>query len=625
MNFINPFDLLTIDVNNLNIKDLSSEIRKAKHKKLAEIDFSDNGFIIFNKHEITANEINKYADLLSDTNKREYYLFIAENTQLSHFLQSGNVDIFKKFQQQAIYKDRNFVEFISPFFTESYAAAYLQAFKNQDQTILQKMNNQVSLIGTNDLEKTTQKLQSYLENIIEEFRELKEAIDNENSSYTNDTINKLPKNITNKINIECLNIISDYLQTQKNQIAHSIRDLSVAVYNIFDDDVIALQIIELARAIETNGSITQNIEEAYNKIYEIWKEKELERKYKTQIDKYFLILSKLVEVSELITTKKLRFDIAKIISISDIREINSLPNNVFSEVRNQIAHIIRYLSVEVYNTFDDDITSLQIIELAKALKTDGDLTENISEAYKKIKEISMVRQFTEKYQANLTVIRDLLDKVEKNKVSSSFAYTEVQKNVPITQINNESSQADELKDVFCHLLSQLSVEVYNKYEDLDNAINILTIGRQINVSGDGKRKLENNYRQLSQMRDKKSENIRRQLLDLISVFSNMYSQIRNADMDNVNQEQIIKIFNDVFTRDVIVFVANATTHSELQIQLFENCKNIASKVKKKHSLAIIECMQQIGSKNQNLANRINQFKTEQQNRSGGFWDTIFGS
>ncbi len=135
MKFINPLDLLSINIRELNGKDLGNEIKRAKARKTSEIEFSDNGYIIFSSQEITQNDLNKYAELLSDAEKREYYLFLAENQALSQFLQSGETYIFRNFRQESMYKDKGFVSFISPFFAENYGLAYVKALKSQNKDL----------------------------------------------------------------------------------------------------------------------------------------------------------------------------------------------------------------------------------------------------------------------------------------------------------------------------------------------------------------------------------------------------------------------------------------------------------------------------------------------------------
>lgn len=105
----------------------------------------------------------------------------------------------------------------------------------------------------------------------------------------------------------------------------------------------------------------------------------------------------------------------------------------------------------------------------------------------------------------------------------------------------------------------------------------------------------------------------------------MYEKIENSGIDNINQDQLIKVFRDVFSSDVVLFIANATSHTDLQGQLFEYCKNIAAQLKRKYALAAIDCFQGIGSKNSNLASLIYQFRIEQEKRSSGFWSSFFGN
>lgn len=625
MKFINPLDLLSINVRELNGKDLGNEVKKAKQRRASEIEFSDNGYIVFGSQEITKNDLNKYADLLSDLEKREYYLFLAENQALSQFLQSGETSIFKNFRQEAMYKDKGFVSFISPFFAESYGLAYVQALKKQDKDLLQKMNNQVSLITKEDFEKASQKTKEYLEQLTRDVKQLGEEIDNEESIYNDSNIAKLPQNILVKINGECINLVSNYLQTQRNQLAQALRNLSVSVFNAFDNDVVAFAIINLATAIQTDGLVAKNISEAYEQLSEIHTDREQARKYQPQLDKYGAVIAKLVQLIEKAENQRIKFDIGKLLSDNDIRELNSLPDNVFTQIRNQVALAFVSLSVAIWEHHQDLDFTYSLAQTAQKITVDAETKGIVRNSFSQIQELKNGRDLLEKYKSNIDKLQSIVSKVENKGIAPSSAYSEVSKIIPITQLNNEGSQANELKDAFCHLLSNLSVAIFNEFHDFDNALNVLNIGKQINVSSEGRRKIDANHRQLSQMKVQEYENIKQQLLQVIGVFSNMYSQIRNTDIDNINQDQVIKVFRDILSRDVVDFVANATTHTDLQIQLFDYCKNITAKLKKKYALAAIDCFQGIGNRNGNLASRISQFRAEQENRSSGFWGSIFGS
>lgn len=625
MKFINPLDLLSINVRELDGKELGNEVRRAKQRKASEIEFSDNGYIVFGSQEITKNDLNKYADLLADPEKREYYLFLADNQALSQFLQSGETSIFRNFRQEAIYKDKSFVSFISPFFAESYGLAYVQALKNQDKDLLQKMNNQVSLITKEDFEKVSQKNKEYLEQLTKEIKQLGEEIDNEESIYNDNNIAKLPKNIVAKISGECINLVSNYLQTQRNQLTQALRNLSVSVFNAFDNDIVAYEIIKLVTAIQTDGLVAKNISEAYEQLSEIHTDREQARKYKPQLDKFGSVISKLVQLIEKAENQRVKFDIDKLLSDSDIRELNGLPNDVFTQIRNQVSLAFISLSVAIWEHHQDLDFTYNLAQTAQKISVDAETKGIVRNSFSQIQELKNGRDLLQKYKSSIEKLQDIISKVERKSINPSSAYSDTSKIVPITQINNEGSQANDLKDTFCHLLSNLSVAIFNEFHDFDNALKVLNIGKQINVLSEGKRKIDANHRELSQMKAQEYENIKQQLLQVIGVFSNMYSQVRNTDIDNINQDQVIKVFRDILSRDVVEFVANATSYTDLQGQLFENCKNISAKLKKKYALATIDCFQGIGSRNSNLASRINQFRTEQENRSEGFWSSIFGS
>jgi uncharacterized protein YukE len=626
MKFVNPLELLEIKVKKINLKDLVSEIKKAKQRKSSEVDFSDNGYILFDKKEITKDDINKYAELLNDSEKKEYYLFLTENQPLSRFLQSGNPSIFNKFSKEAIYKDNGFVSFISPFFSDSYSVVYLMAFTSQNKSLLQKMNRQTSLISKEDFDDALQKTKRYLEQLTDEVKQLSDKIENEGNSYNEANIIKLSESAFAKIDIESLNLVNDYLQTQRNQLARSLRGLSVSVFNVFDDDVIAIDIIKRVMDIRTDGLVDKNIIEAHEQLLEIHEKREQERQYQPQLDKFGNVISKLANKIENIESKKVKFNREKLLSEDDIIELNNLPDSLFTQIRNQVALAFISLSVAIWETTHQNLDfTYKLAETATKIKVDAETSKIVSNSLSQLQELKSKKDLFKRYSSNIEELQGMISNIESKVISPSDAMSGFSRIVPVGQINKEGKHADDLKDTFCHLISNLSVAIFNEFHDSGKALAVLFIGKEIDVSSDGKDKLEANYKQLYKIVGKELQDTSEQLMQVVLIFSNLNRETGIVHPDNVNQEQVLEVFRDVLSKDVLRFISNATVHSDLQHRIFEECKKVSGKLKKKYALIAIEYFEGIGNKNSDLKSLINQFKFEQENRSSGFWNSIFGS
>lgn len=507
MNFINPYEVLEIDTLD------NSDVKRAKRKKLTEFDLSDDGTIEFQDFKIHKADFLKATDDLDNEQKSQFYWAIKNNLELSDFLNSGDTWFFENYKTHRIFNNPDFIEFVSPYFAYQYNKVVLQTFEGENISLLKKITTNSILVSPSQTDKAYQSLREFLNSQIQDLHQTRTDIENEESFYDENNAEDVLTDLKEQINVNLHNILPSYFQSQRNEIAQKLRNISVAVFNNLNSSEVALQIIKYALQFDINNLTKQNIEKDYNQIAQIHNERRETEKYTPLLLKYALTIRQLQELIQGVENdSNTNALISKVNNIVNIDDLNQHPN-LFDEIRQQIALSIRALSVEIFNEHDDIETANSLIKTAQKINiSDSEIKQRIREA-----------------------ARDLQEIVQKR----------------ITQQRSELSQINE-------------------------------------------------------------------------IFSNMYSQIRNTQTDNINQDQIVKIFTDVFTKDIIDLVANATNHSDLQEQIFGHCKNIATKLDKKYSLAIIERIQGIGKRNQSLSNRITQFRVEQGNRSSGFWSSIFG-
>jgi hypothetical protein len=130
-NYINPIELLSLETaTNSGFDNLV--IRKAKKHLLADIELSENQTITHNGIELTKSDCIKAIDDLDYKDKIDFHLFIFENSDLNHFLSSGDLNFFRTFKTESIYKLPDFIDFISPYFSIQYAKALSRNFKTNN-------------------------------------------------------------------------------------------------------------------------------------------------------------------------------------------------------------------------------------------------------------------------------------------------------------------------------------------------------------------------------------------------------------------------------------------------------------------------------------------------------------
>jgi hypothetical protein len=157
MTFINPFDLLEIETTDSDV------IKKAKRHKLADIDLND-GFLEFGNQKISKSEFIKLLDELDDDRKKKMYLFIKKDINLSKFLLNGDIRFFYLYRPYKAYQNQYFINFISPYFAESFNKLLVKAFNTGKSEYVNKLFSVPLLIN----QKNTDNLYKNLSMVLNE-------------------------------------------------------------------------------------------------------------------------------------------------------------------------------------------------------------------------------------------------------------------------------------------------------------------------------------------------------------------------------------------------------------------------------------------------------------------------
>lgn len=262
-NYINPIELLNLDTDIPSGVD-GQTIRKAKKTLLAEIELSDTDTVIHNGIELTKSDCLRAIDDLDHKDKRDFHLFIYENSDLNHFLTSGDLNFFRTFKTESIYKLQDFIDFISPYFSVQYAKALSRNFKTNN------FNNVKSLLSvkpivkdsyTEDCYKSTYAILKEIEN---EIIKITKDIEFIKSEHIKDDFSELPKLIKQKVNVDLINLLPSYFQSLRNQFAETNKILAVTLNNApYNKYRPAFELIEIANAIQTDGLAKQKITKSY--------------------------------------------------------------------------------------------------------------------------------------------------------------------------------------------------------------------------------------------------------------------------------------------------------------------------------------------------------------------------
>jgi len=382
MNFINPFELL--DVKGLDV----ASIKKAKRRKLTEFDLSDDGTIEFKDRKITKSDFIRATDELDNSEKTEFYLFLSNNPELNAFLTNGDVSVFASFRQESIFSDSEFINFVSPYFAEKYNKVLLKAYQNEDIQLLKKIVANPPLVNGKYLDKAYDGLSKLLKALEEELNEIRTQLDNEESYYDEDTVEELVNDLSNKAYADHINVLPNYFQAQRNEIAQKIRNISVAVFNIINNSAVAFQIISYSLEFNTNNLTKQRLQKDYEQIKEIYEGRKESEQFSPELAKYAGALLQIVQQIKQVENNQIATSsiAIKVNSLFSVFELNQLPS-LFDEIREQIALAIRGLSVAVWNEKSDIDVALGLIQVAQKINLKAEVKSQIDKAFNELSEL----------------------------------------------------------------------------------------------------------------------------------------------------------------------------------------------------------------------------------------------
>ena len=372
MKFINPYEVLELDTPD------NSEVKKAKRRKLTEFDLSDDGSIEFKNLKIHKADFLKAADELDNEQTSQFYWSIKNNPELSNFLVSGDTWFFVNYQTQRIFSNPDFVEFVSPYFAFQYNKVIFQTFDEGNTSLLKKLVANPILVSPAQTDKAYQKLREFINNQIQDLNQTETDIENEETHYEEDSVEDVFSDLQEMINVNIYNILPTYFQSQRNDIAQKLRNISVEVFNNLNSSEIALQIIQFALKLNINNLTKRNLEKDYNQIAEIHKERAESEKYAPILLKYALVIHQLQELIQGTENNNNTSGlISKVNGLVNIDDLNKQPD-VFDEIREQVALAIKVLCVAVFNEHSDIVTATALIKIAQKINVTDNETDRKS-------------------------------------------------------------------------------------------------------------------------------------------------------------------------------------------------------------------------------------------------------
>jgi len=161
----------------------------------------------------------------------------------------------------------------------------------------------------------------------------------------------------------------------------------------------------------------------------------------------------------------------------DQEYINLLPN-YFQIIRNEIVNTIRKISLNINNLYRNAEIAYNISNYVNGFNIDGLIKRKIEEDIKNLFELVTIRpnysiNHEEKYQAILAGVKSRIDLIEKKQIYPLNVRAWINENIDLLQINVPYDSLNGFRNELALLLRTLAISIWNKFEGIDSAIEII--------------------------------------------------------------------------------------------------------------------------------------------------------
>lgn len=153
MQYISPVSLLkTLDIHEFDKKALAL----ARKKLLIELELNGGNTITLNGRELTKNDIINLFDNLNLDKDLHYYIAVAGDPVLLHFLETGKLTGSMRFKPESLYYEDGFINWVSPYYCTSFCRLALQCLTEMRDDEWMALSANPLLMNMYDAEKAWQ-------------------------------------------------------------------------------------------------------------------------------------------------------------------------------------------------------------------------------------------------------------------------------------------------------------------------------------------------------------------------------------------------------------------------------------------------------------------------------------
>lgn len=286
--------------------------------------------------------------------------------------------------------------------------------------------------------------------------------------------------------------------------------------------------------------------------------------------------------------------------------LNCLPQYFQSQIL-KVAKSLNYLSNSIWDAFDTTQVPNDLTEYLLTLNIGGldrPTFENnfkiISKKNNERKEQEKYAPILKKYAVCVLALRKLRDEIENKTKQPQDAINQIDTILSISELNATPSVLSEIRNQIAMLFRGISVSIWNQFSEIDRSISLIRIALTIKVDDETKDQLNAALNQLLELKQKKKDNEKNEILGLIKILQNINSQIRSNGMTHINADKVKKMLNDIFTDELIVSLSECKELA-LKRDLFYELEKTLVKLDAFYSNSFFKRIKPIGSNDGELA------------------------
>lgn len=268
MGYKNPFTILGMSV--AKWADASPEqLRRKKKEFLAALDMSHDAFLHLNEYSLGKQDLYDMFDELESEQLRNFHVLVAQQPRLHTFLINSRLDYFYDGDISSFSSyPKEFIEWISPWFAESYNVRLLHAYRQRDL-------DELSILTVHSLPfDIAVQAQAYRDTyqLLDEHRQSIQVINDQISAGAppQGELYELSEDWL----ISALNLLPPYFSQLRDGIGEALEQLAVSVYRRHQRGKLSLLIIRQALKLSLSPSVSLSLRQLQASLFRMYPEEE---------------------------------------------------------------------------------------------------------------------------------------------------------------------------------------------------------------------------------------------------------------------------------------------------------------------------------------------------------------